>query len=182
MSDVVRLALDLLRPNATVVLVAPDDEIDRIIEHAFGNVRLDAVLNTVLVNQEHVEPIILRNAASFRHVHLDAVGSQLVVHAAILDIADAVHCEVCCAFAQQDRPDPDARVFRFGRLVCRQLNLAKVVERARHRQHVKRAKGTLRSSPLRIIVVAVDGEDRNADIEIRVLVVNSRKAKALATY
>lgn len=110
--DEVGLAFHLLGPDATVMLVAPKDQLDRIVEHALGNGLLWAMFDTfirsrwarcspVLMNQEQVEPVVRRNAtvAVPRHEHLDAVGPKLIVEANVLDVAYTVEAEVGGAFA-----------------------------------------------------------------------------------
>lgn len=89
---------------------------------------------------------------------------------------------MCRSFAQQDRLDPDTRVLRLSRFISRQLNLAEIVECPRYREHVEGAESTLWSRALRVVMVAVDGEDGNGDIQVGVFIVDSREAaKKLAS-
>lgn len=93
----------------------------------------------VLVDEKHVEPVILRDFASFGHEHLDAVGAQLVVHAHVPHVADAVHGKVRRALAEKDGTNLDAVVFSLVRLIRGKVHLAKVVEHARDGKHVEGA-------------------------------------------
>lgn len=99
---------------------------------------------------------------------------------------------MCIALAEQHRPDSNS----IGRNIAeRKLNLSDVVDKSCHGQHVKSAKSTFlkdqnkikgwfsgksmwadRPSTLWVIVISVNRENRDCDVEIAVLIVDSWKA------
>ena len=82
------------------------------------------------------------------------------------------------ALAQQHRPDLHADILALGVVTlvgCREVLPAKVVDQSARRQHVERAQRAVRSGALRVVVIAVDREDGQADVEVRVLVVDRRE-------
>lgn len=137
------------------MLVSPDDELDRIIEHAFGDELLGPMLDTwlvsigsvgpnppILVDQKDVEPVVFGNLSAFGHVHLDAIRPQLIVHALVLDVADAVEGKVGVTLAEQDGTNLDPLILGLIGFVGREIDFAKVVQNAGHGQDVE---GTQRS-------------------------------------
>jgi hypothetical protein len=114
------------------------------------------------------------------------------MHSRILDIPNPVKTQVCIALAEQHRSDSNS--------ICRdiaerELNLSDVIDQSCHGQHIKSAKGTFlkdknkikgrfgeksmwadRPCTLWVIVISVNRENRDCDVEIAVLIVDSWKA------
>jgi hypothetical protein len=96
------------------------------------------------------------------------------------------------ALAQEHRSDGDS----IRRDIAeRKLNLSNVIDKSCHRQHIKSTEGTFlknqnkirgrlggksmwadRPSTLWVIMVSVDRENRDGDVEVAVLIVDSWKA------
>lgn len=139
----------------------------------------------ILMNAQDVEPIIL---TLLRPIHPNAIRSQLVMHALILDVAHAVERDFGITLLQQHRPDTDAYVREtagvrsllagFGRnvVVRGKLDFAKVVDEARDGEDIQSGQGSLGADALRVVMVAVDGEDGDADVEVGVFVVDGGEA------
>ena len=97
---------------------------------------------------------------------------------------------MCIALAEQHRSDSDP--IRRD-ITERKVNLSDVIDQSCHGQHIKSAKGAFlksqmkgwiggelmwadRASTLWVIVISVNRENRDRDVEIAVLIVDSWKA------
>lgn len=109
LDDLVLLAGDLLRLDSAVVLVAPDDQIHRVVEAVLRHGRLGHVRDAarsasvckglrapVLMDDEQVEVLL---GVDSRAEHGDAVATHLGVEALVTDVADAVQGELGLASA-----------------------------------------------------------------------------------
>lgn len=96
----------------------------------------------------------------------------------VSDVADSKHGELGLALSEQDRLDLDPR---FSGLFVRrripwQLLAAKVVDETARGEDVECAQCAFWTCSLRIVVVAVDGEDWDLDVEVWVVVVDGGEA------
>lgn len=91
----------------------------------------------VLMYKKHVEPIFLPHITTFRHIHLDPITSQLIVHSRVFDVANTVHGQMGITLLEQDRLDADAFIGSVGLpFIGCEVDLAKVVDDARHGQDI----------------------------------------------
>lgn len=163
---VVRLVGNLFRFDPAVVLVTPEDEVDRIVKHAFWNRVLWAVLHPlnhplgksstpivtigtkrspcspVLMHQQQVEPV--RLIILLRHEHPHPVAPELVMHSSVLDISHSIHRQPGPALLQKNGSDLDPRgigivgvFFRSG-----EVDFTEIVDYACCREDVERTKSS----------------------------------------
>lgn len=121
---------------------------------------------------EQIEPGLGRLS---RTIHADSILAHLGVEAFVSDVADAVHGETSSTFTQENRFDVHAR-FRSliirRRLSTRKIQSTEVIDQSTRSQHVESAQSAVWSSSDWIVVITMDAEDWDADVEIRVLVVD----------
>jgi hypothetical protein len=115
----------------------------------------------ILVQQKNIEPSLFIP----RHKHPNPITPQLKMHTRVFHISDAVHPKVGRALAKENRPDGDPRCWCLS-IGEWEINFAHVVEETRDGEYVKGAEGTLGACALGVVVVPMDGEDRDADVEI----------------
>jgi hypothetical protein len=111
----------------------------------------------VLVHTGKVEPLV------FVYVWLEELHiavAECAEESFIADIAHAIECKLCGTFLKQDRLDLDVVGFRRS---------AVVVQEARHLQDVESSQMAFAG---RVVMVAMDGENRNGNIDVLVFVVD----------
>lgn len=129
------------------------------------------------MQQQDVEPVIF----VLRHVHPHPIAPQLEVHPCILHIPDPIQPKVRVPFSQQYRLNGDA-VWFGGVGICireREVDFADIVDETRDGEHVEGTERALGACTLWIVVVTVNGEDRDTDVEVGVLVVDRWEAGKL---
>jgi hypothetical protein len=125
----------------------------------------------ILMQEQHIEPFLFVPG----HEHSHTIASKFEMHSLVLHIAYAIQAEASRPFSQQHWAygDSGGRCIRVGH---RQVNFAHVIDETRHRQDIKRAQCTFGACALRIVMVAVNGENGYAHIQVGVFVVDCGEA------
>lgn len=143
--------------DETLVLVAPDDEVQPVRQHVLGQISRRCVRVVVLVQGQQVEPVALLHVGPEPRDLAVAEGPE---HALVAHVAEPVQRQLCPTFLQQDGPCLD--LVRLG-------YPSKVVDEPRDLQQVQRAEVAVAA---RVVVVAVDGEYRDGDVDVGIFVVH----------
>lgn len=153
----------LARLDEALVLVAPDDEVEPLGDHRLVDARVAAAARVaVLVEHEdgEVRRAVLRRGPEERH----ALLLPEAVQALVADVAQAVERDARGALAQEHGVELDG----VGAVAA-----AEVVDESRDREDVERGERVDAAVARRVVVVPVDGEDRQRDGRVRVLEVDA---------
>ena len=147
--------------NAALVLVAPDDEVDAAGQLCLADVPLGihagATWQPVLVQRQDGEPLV---ALLDRTRHLDVLALEAAREPLVAHVADAVQRELRRTFADQHRRERD---------LLKVARAPKVVDQVGRRENVERGKAAVAG---RVVVVAMDGEDGQLHVVVRVFEVH----------
>lgn len=86
------------RCDATVVLVAPDDDVEKFVQELLGNVVLRAVSNAVLMDDENVEPVVWLMRWPKQ---IDLILEEYPVQAFVANRAETVDGQIRLTFAKE---------------------------------------------------------------------------------
>lgn len=142
-----------LRLDAAVVLVSPDDEIEEARQFVLGDEIEASAVRSILVQDHHVEDVLV---VDVRLEDFDFVVAEEPGEAFVVDVTQAVQREFRRVLLQNDRRD-----FHLAQVVP----LAEVVDESRLAEDVH---GTQVTGAANVVVVAVDGEQRNGNIIVRI--------------
>ena len=92
------------RCDSTVVLVAPDDDVEKFVQELFGNVVLRAVSDTILMDDENVEPVVRLIRWS---KEIDLILEKYAMQTFVANGSETVDGQIRLTFAKEQRMNVD---------------------------------------------------------------------------